>query len=69
MRRLGYFRYGVRLCPVIDVRRGATERELVQAAERAAHAMERFISDHPTDWFDFRNGSSSAPGTEAEKVP
>jgi len=59
MRRLGYFRYAVRLCPVIEMSRQASENDLNEAAQRAASEMERFISAHPTDWFDF--GFDSAP--------
>jgi KDO2-lipid IV(A) lauroyltransferase len=65
MRRIGYFRYAVRLCSVIEVPRAATEAQLGEAAQRAASEMERFISAHPTDWFDFGGDLSSEARVEA----
>jgi lauroyl/myristoyl acyltransferase len=59
MRRLGFFRYSVRLCPVIEVTRTATDLDLGGAAQQATTEMERFIAAHPTDWFDFGRDSSS----------
>ena len=52
-RRLGYFRYEICLCPLIEVDRKAPPAALVVAAEEAIRQMELFIRAHPTHWFDF----------------
>jgi KDO2-lipid IV(A) lauroyltransferase len=66
MRRIGFFHYEVRLYPVIEVTKTAGDRELGEAAQRAASDMEQFIREHPTDWFDFRAEppSGGVPGSE-----
>jgi lauroyl/myristoyl acyltransferase len=52
-RRLGYLRYEIRVCPLIELERNAPPAALVEAARGATAEMERFIRAHPTHWFDF----------------
>jgi KDO2-lipid IV(A) lauroyltransferase len=52
-RRLGYFRYEIRLSPLIEVPAKAPAAALADAARRATLEMEQFIREHPTHWFDF----------------
>jgi phosphatidylinositol dimannoside acyltransferase len=52
-RRLGYFRYEIHLCPLIELERKAPSAALIEAARGATVEMERFIRAHPTHWFDF----------------
>jgi KDO2-lipid IV(A) lauroyltransferase len=52
-RRLGHFRYEIELCGRLEIPKRAPDAALVEAAERAASEMERFIRAHPTHWFDF----------------
>ncbi len=52
-RRLGYFRYEIHLCPLIELGRKAPPAALIEAARAATAEMERFIRAHPTHWFDF----------------
>ena len=52
-RRLGYFRYQITLCPLIEVDRKAPSAALAVAAQEATRQMELFIRAHPTHWFDF----------------
>jgi KDO2-lipid IV(A) lauroyltransferase len=66
MRRVGYFRYAVRLCPFIEMSRRAGENDLNEAAQRAASEMESFICAHPTDWFDFGFDSTPEPAPAGE---
>jgi len=58
-RRVGFFRYEIRLCPLLDIAKGAPPKALVAAAESAAQEMESFIRAHPTHWFDFRGAKIS----------
>ncbi|HVW28511.1 MAG TPA: lysophospholipid acyltransferase family protein [Polyangiaceae bacterium] len=52
--RLGYFRHLIEVAPPIRVpRRTSPEQGLVAAAGGAAAAMERFLSENPTQWFPF----------------
>lgn len=53
IRRLGYLRYEIRLCPLIELDRRAPPGALVEAAQGATAEMERFIRAYPTQWFDF----------------
>jgi KDO2-lipid IV(A) lauroyltransferase len=54
--RLGYFRYGIEICPPIQLVRGAPPEALASGAQEAALQMERFVRAHPTHWFHFVEG-------------
>jgi len=53
IRRLGYFRYEIRMGPAIEIPRAASPAVVSDAAQRAASEMEAFIQANPTHWFDF----------------
>lgn len=53
--RTGHRRYKVVAFPAIRVPRSAADEELERAARELASAMERFLSEHPTQWFHFRD--------------
>jgi lauroyl/myristoyl acyltransferase len=52
-KRLGYFRYELRVNPPIPVPARAKRAELARAAELAVRDMERFLRENPTQWFHF----------------
>jgi lauroyl/myristoyl acyltransferase len=53
-RRLGYFRHRIEVAPPITVPRAApADAACAVAAAEAAAAMERFLSENPTQWFPF----------------
>jgi KDO2-lipid IV(A) lauroyltransferase len=52
--RRGHRRYLVEAYPPIVVARDASDADLDRAAQRVADAMGEFLTEHPTDWFAFR---------------
>ncbi len=59
--RIGYRRYRIEACPLVRVRKRATDAELDDAAQRIADGMTSFLRRHPTQWFHFE-----APRGEAD---
>jgi lauroyl/myristoyl acyltransferase len=57
-RRAGYFDYELSIHPALDLPRRPSAEELTEAARKAASAMERFLREHPTQWFHFANGKN-----------
>lgn len=53
VRRLGYFRYEFEIAPPIDLVERPTESQISRAAGQAVRAMEHFIRQNPTQWFNF----------------
>jgi KDO2-lipid IV(A) lauroyltransferase len=51
-RRTGYFRHEVEIQAPIHVASGG-EEAIAAAAEQATRAMERFLTENPTQWFHF----------------
>lgn len=60
--RRGYRRYTVRAERPVRVPRGATAAELDAAAQQLAGALERFVREHPTQWFVFEPLTGAAAG-------
>jgi lauroyl/myristoyl acyltransferase len=54
VRRLGYFRYEIRVCPALALSRRPAPEEVLGAARRATADMEQFLLENPTRWFHFR---------------
>jgi len=52
-RRRGFFEYDLVVCPPIELARTAPREKLDEAAQAAADAMAGFISQSPTQWFNF----------------
>lgn len=57
-RRLGYYRYEVRVEPPIHLPSRPDEQALAHGAELLARALERQVVDYPFDWFEFGGGSA-----------
>ena len=53
--RTGYRRYMIDARPPFMMRRRPSDSELDAAAQRLADEMTRFLSAHPTQWFNFRH--------------
>lgn len=53
VRRLGYFRYEFDIAPPIELPERPSDEEFESAARQAARAMEHFIDQNPTQWFNF----------------
>jgi KDO2-lipid IV(A) lauroyltransferase len=51
--RRGYRLYEIAVCPPIRIERDAGSAELDAAAQELAGAMQRFLGNHPTQWFHF----------------
>lgn len=52
-RRRGFFEYDLSVYPPIELTRNAERSDLVRAAQAAADAMQGFIRESPTQWFNF----------------
>ncbi|MFZ5894009.1 MAG: lysophospholipid acyltransferase family protein [Myxococcota bacterium] len=52
-RRRAFFEYDLTVYPPIELARDATPTDLERAAQAAADAMQRFIRESPTQWFNF----------------
>jgi phosphatidylinositol dimannoside acyltransferase len=52
--RTGYRRYDIVAYPAIRIARHAAPADLDIAAQTLAGTMERFLAEHPTQWFHFR---------------
>lgn len=52
-RRLGFMEYEVRSYPEITLGRRASDADRQAAADRLAATLERFVREHPTQWFPF----------------
>lgn len=59
-RRVGFFDYELIIHPALELPRRPSSEELGRAARAAAAAMERFVRDHPTQWFHFDDGKRAA---------
>jgi KDO2-lipid IV(A) lauroyltransferase len=60
VRRVGYFEYELSIHPGLELPRRPSAGELREAARKAAAAMERFVREHPTQWFHFAEGKTPA---------
>jgi lauroyl/myristoyl acyltransferase len=58
-RRVGYFDYELSIHPALELPRRPNAEELRDAAKKAAAAMERFVREHPTQWFHFAEGKTA----------
>jgi lauroyl/myristoyl acyltransferase len=52
-RRVGFMRYHLEASTPILLPRRPSDAQLDDAAARVAASVERFVREHPTDWFDF----------------
>lgn len=52
-RRLGFMEYEVQSFPEITLARRASEADKQAAAQHLATILERFVREHPTQWFPF----------------
>jgi len=52
-RRLGYMEYDVHVAPPVRLLRRPSPDDLDRAARAVLHAMEDFVRDNPTQWFQF----------------
>jgi lauroyl/myristoyl acyltransferase len=52
-RRTGYFRHEVEVQAPIRVAGAGGEEAIAAAAAEATRAMERFLTENPTQWFHF----------------
>ncbi len=61
-RRVGYFDYELSIHPALELPRRPSAEELSDAAKKAAAAMERFLREHPTQWFHFAEAKKPDSG-------
>lgn len=54
--RTGYFSYQIEIGAPLECQPQADEAELAEVARGCVRRMERFIAEHPTQWFHFGQG-------------